>query len=92
MRRDGLYALLILSPLPVMFGWLLSLGMVGEYIRSDILVMQLGIKAPWITVTFLALAIATVAFIRIKRRRYKIAVLLIPSIAILLPVVLVSGG
>ena len=82
----------MLSPLPVMFGWLLSLDMVGEYIRSDILVVQLGTKAPWITVTFLALAMATVAFIRIKRRRHKIAVLLIPSIAILLSVVLVGRG
>ncbi|MDY7018597.1 MAG: permease prefix domain 1-containing protein [Chloroflexota bacterium] len=91
-RRDGIYALLMLSPLPIMFGWLLSLGRVDEFISSDTVTVQLGAKAPWITVTFFALALATVAFVRLKQRRHKIAVLLIPSIAILTLAVLVGAS
>ena len=92
MRRDEVYALLMLSPLPVMFGWLLSLGMLGGFMRGDIAVARLETNVPWITVTLLALAIATVASLRLKQRQHKIAVLLIPPFTILFSVALVSAA
>jgi len=89
-RRDGVYALLMLSPLPVMFGWLLSLGMLGGLMRSDIAMARLETNVPWITVTFLALAIATVVSLRLKQRQHKIAVLLVFPLTILLSVALAT--
>jgi len=88
MKRDELYALLMLSLLPVAFGWLLSPGVGDKFIRSDIAMVQLEAKIPWIVVTFVVLAMATVAFVRLKQRQHKIAVLLIPLIAILFSVAL----
>lgn len=89
-RRDEVYALLMLSPLPVMFGWLLALGMLGGLMRSDVAMARLQINVPWITVTFLVLAMATVVSFRLKQRQHKIAVLSILPVTILLSVALVS--
>jgi len=91
-RRDWLYASLMLAPMPVIFSWFLSLGTGNEFLTSGLWMARLQAKAPWIVISFVALAAATIAFIRLKPRRYKIISLLIPPLAILSVVTWVSGG
>ncbi|MFP3879369.1 MAG: permease prefix domain 1-containing protein [Dehalococcoidia bacterium] len=91
-RRDWLYASLMLAPMPVIFSWFLSLGAGNELLTSDVWMARLQTKAPWVVLSFIVLAAATVAFIRLKPRRYKIISLLIPPLVILLGVSWVSRG
>ena len=89
-RRDWLYASLMLAPMPVIFAWFLTLGTGNELLASDIWMARLQTKAPWIVISFIALAAATIGFIRLKPRRYKIISLSIPPLVILLLVTLAS--
>lgn len=91
-KRDWLYASLMLAPMPVIFSWFLSLGAGNEFLASEVWMARLQTKAPWIVISFVILAAATIAFIRIKPRRYKIMSLLIPPLAILSGVTWLSGG
>ena len=90
-RRDWLYASLMLAPMLVTFTWFSSLGTGNELLASD-WVARLQANALWIVISFIALAGATIAFIRLKARRYKILSLLIPPLIILLSVTLASRG
>ena len=90
-RRDWLYASLMLAPMLVTFTWFSSLGTVNELLASDWMA-RLHTNALWIVISFIALAGATIAFIRLKPRRYKILSLLIPPLAILLSVTMASRG
>ncbi|MBE0430452.1 MAG: hypothetical protein IBX67_01350 [Dehalococcoidia bacterium] len=89
-RRDWLYASLMLAPMPVLFGWFLSLGAGNEFLASDMWIASLHAKSPWIVISFIALAAATIGFIRLKSRRHKILSLLTPPVVILLSVALIS--
>jgi hypothetical protein len=90
-RRDWLYASLMLAPMLVTFTWFSSLGKGNELLASD-WAARLQTNALWIVISFVALAAGTVAFIRLKPRRYKIISLLIPPLVILFAVVTASGG
>jgi hypothetical protein len=92
MKRDWLYASLMLAPLPVIFSWLLSLGTGSEFLMNNIGVAQVQTKVPWIVISFLALAGATAAFIRLTQRWCKIVALLTPPIVILVSITLASRG
>jgi len=90
-RRDWLYASLMLAPMLVTFSWFSSLGTGNELLASD-WIARLQTNALWIVISFIALAGATIAFIRLKPRRYKILSLLIPPLVILLSVTMASRG
>ncbi len=90
-RRDWLYASLMLAPMLVTFTWFSSLGRGNELLASDWIV-RLQTNALWIVISFVALAAATIAFIRLKQRRYKIISLLTPPLVILFAVITASGG
>ncbi len=90
-RRDWLYASLMLAPMLVTFAWFSSLGKGNELLASD-WAARLQTNALWIVISFVALAAATVAFIRLKPRRYKIISLLIPPLVVLFAVITASGG
>jgi hypothetical protein len=90
-RRDWLYASLMLAPMLVTFTWFSSLGTGNELLASD-WIARLQTNALWIVISFIALAGATIAFIRLKPRRYKILSLLIPPLVILLSVTMASRG
>jgi hypothetical protein len=90
-RRDWLYASLMLAPMLVTFTWFSSLGTGNELLASD-WTARLQTNALWIVISFIALAGATIAFIRLKPRRYKILSLLIPPLVILLSVTMASRG
>jgi len=90
-RRDWLYASLMLAPMLVTFSWFSSLGTGNELLASD-WIARLQTNALWIVISFIALAGATIAFIRLKPRRHKIISLLIPPLVILLSVTMASRG
>jgi hypothetical protein len=90
-RRDWLYASLMLAPMLVTFTWFSSLGRGSELLASD-WAARLQTNALWIVISFIALAAATIAFIRLKPRRYKIMSLLIPPLVVLFAVITTSGG
>jgi hypothetical protein len=90
-RRDWLYASLMLAPMLVTFTWFSSLGKGNELLASD-WAARLQTNALWIVISFIALAAATIAFIRLKPRRYKIISLLTPPLVILFAVITASGG
>jgi hypothetical protein len=90
-RRDWLYASLMLAPMVVTFAWFSSLGRGNELLASD-WAARLQTNALWIVISFVALAAATIAFIRLKPRRYKIISLLIPPLVVLFAVITASGG
>ena len=90
-RRDWLYASLMLAPMLVTFTWFSSLGRGNELLASD-WATRLQTNALWIVVSFVGLAAATVAFIRLRQRRHKIISLLIPPLVVLFAVVAASGG
>jgi hypothetical protein len=90
-RRDWLYASLMLAPMLVTFTWFSSLGRGNELLASD-WAARLQTNALWIVISFIALAAATIAFIRLKPRRYKIISLLIPPLVILFAVITANGG
>ena len=90
-RRDWLYASLMLAPMLVTFSWFSSLGTGNELLASD-WIARLQTNALWIVISFIALAGATIAFIRLKPRRHKIISLLIPPLIILLSVTMASRG
>ena len=91
-RRDLLYASLMLAPMPILFGWFLSVCPANEFLTNNIWVARLQTKIPWIVISFVILATATISFIRLKARRHKMVSLLVPTVAILLAVTLTSGG
>jgi hypothetical protein len=91
-RRDWLYASLMLAPMLVTLTWFSSLGTENELWRDGIWLAGLQTHALWIVISFIALAAATVAFIRLKPRRYKIISLLIPPLVILFSVTMASRG
>jgi hypothetical protein len=90
-RRDWLYASLMLAPMLVTFTWFSSLGRGNQLLASD-WAARLQTNALWIVISFIALAAATIAFIRLKPRRYKIISLLIPPLVILFSVTIASRG
>jgi hypothetical protein len=90
-RRDWLYASLMLAPMLVTLTWFSSLGTGSELLASD-WIARLQTNALWIVISFVALAGATIAFIRLKPRRYKILSLLVPPLIILLSVTMASRG
>lgn len=73
MRRDWLFSSIILLPIPIMIGWFLAVapeGRVNEYT-----IQRTYDFAPWIGLSFLALGLALAAFIRIRQRWLRIALL-----------------
>jgi len=90
-RRDWLYASLMLAPMLVTFTWLSSLGTGSRLVAND-WIASLQTNALWVVISFIALAGATIAFVRVKPRRYKILSLLIPPLVILLSVTTASRG
>ena len=72
-KKDWLYLSLMLLPMPIIIGWFV----VSEWrVHLDASSMtHIYYYGPWIGISFLALALGVVSFIRIRRRFLKIAVL-----------------
>lgn len=86
-NRDWLYVLLMLIPILVVFMWLTSSSTGGQFLPSS---TQLQANTLWLALSFFTLAVATIAFVRVKQRWQKAVALLIPASLILLAVTLVN--
>ena len=78
-KKDWLFASLMLLPIPIVLSWILTLG-IGE--RLPWYEHLYGI-APWIALSFMALAVTVAIFIRIRQRWAKASALLTLEILVL---------
>ena len=81
-KRDWLYSSLMLFPVPIILGWFLAVQLEGRF--PEFSVERLHDLAPWIGLSFLALAVTAAAFIRLRRRWLKVAVLFISGLLTLI--------
>jgi hypothetical protein len=72
-KKDWLYLSLMLLPMPAIIGWFVAADWQGNFNAEA--EARLYYDAPWIGVSFLALAFGVVTFVRIRRRWLKISVL-----------------
>ncbi len=72
-NRDWLYSALMLLPVPSLVGWFLAarLGDRLERFSPD----RLNEFAPWIGLSFLVMALTATAFVRLRRRGLRVAIL-----------------
>jgi len=85
-RKDWLFASLMLLPIPIVLGWMLALELEDKLIWHE----QLREFAPLIALSFVVLALTVATFIRIRQRWAKIGALLTLEIFIL--VIVGLGG
>ncbi|MFC1993559.1 permease prefix domain 1-containing protein [Chloroflexota bacterium] len=89
-RKDWLFSSFMLLPLPIIISWFLILGAESRPIGFS--VERLQNFAPWIGLSFLALATTAATFIRLKQRRLKIAILVTSGLLILTTVTCFTTG
>jgi len=85
-KRDWLFASLMLLPVPVVLGWMLALGIGDRYLGYE----RLYEAAPWIALSFAVLTVTVATFIRIRQRWAKAGALLTPEILVLVILALAS--
>ena len=83
-KRDWLYGSLMLFPVPIIIGWFIAVRLEGKFPGFSI--ERLHDFTLWIGLSFLVLAVA--AFIRLRRRQLRVAILIISG---LLTLTLVAG-
>lgn len=89
-KRDWLYSTLMLLPVPVIVGWFLALEQEGRF--PELSLEHIRNLAPWIGLSFLALAITAATFVRLRQRWLKVAVLLISGLLTLIMVACYTEG
>ncbi len=65
-KHDWLFSSLMLLPLPVVIGWFLAISSSGRFTPYSL--QLLDYFAPWIGLSFIALALTIAAFIRLRQR------------------------
>ncbi|GAG09371.1 unnamed protein product, partial [marine sediment metagenome] len=89
-KRDWLYGALMLLPVPIVTGWFLAVGKEGEFLQFS--PEYIHYFAPWIGLSFLALAVSAVAFIRLRQRWLRVALLIISGLLTLIMVACYAEG
>jgi len=89
-KRDWLYSSLMLFPIPIIIGWFLAVESEGRF--PEFSVQRLHDFAPWIGLSFLALAAAVATFVRLRQRWLKIAILVISGLLTLAMVAYYTDG
>jgi len=74
-RRDWLFSSLMLLPIPIIIGWFLAVAPEGRL--TEYTMQRVHDFAPFIGLSFLALALTMAAFIRLRQRWLRIAILVI---------------
>lgn len=72
-KRDWIFSSLMLLPLPVMIGWFLAVSESGKFTEHSLQLVYYF--APWIGLSFIALALTIAAFIRLRQRWLRVALL-----------------
>jgi len=89
-KRDWLYSSLMLFPIPIIIGWFLAVELEGRFPEFNL--QRLQDFAPWIGLSFLALAVAVATFIRLRQRWLKIAILVVSGLLTLTMVAYYADG
>ncbi len=89
-KRDWLYSSLMLLPLPIIIGWFLAVEPVDKF--PEYWLQRLQDFAPWIGLSFLALAVTVATFIRLRKRWLKVSVLVMSGLITLTMVAYYTGG
>ncbi len=89
-KRDWLHSSLMLFPVPITIGWFLAVGLEGKF--PEFSIQRLQDLAPWIGLSFLALALAVAMFVRLRQRWLKIAVLAVSGLFTLAMVAFYAKG
>lgn len=89
-KRDWLYSSLMLFPIPIIIGWFLAVELEGRF--PEFSMQHLHDFAPWIGLSFLALAAAVATFIRLRQRWLKIAILVVSGLLTLTMVAYYADG
>ena len=89
-RRDWLHSSLMLFPIPVIVGWLLAAELGAKF--PELSVQRLYDLAPWIGLSFLAMAAAVAAFVRLRQRWLKVAILVVSGLLTLAMVAYYAEG
>lgn len=89
-KRDWLYSSLMLLPLPIIIGWFLVVEPVGKIPGRWL--ERIDYFAPWMGLSFLALAVAVATFIRLRQRWLKVSVLAISGLITLTMVAYYAEG
>ena len=80
----------MLFPIPVIVGWLLAAELEGKF--PELSVQRLYDLAPWIGLSFLAMAAAVAAFVRLRQRWLKVAILVVSGLLTLAMVAYYAEG
>ena len=89
-RRDWLFSSLMLLPLPIIIGWFLTIAPEGRL--NEYTTQRVYFFAPWIGLSFMALALTIAAFIRVRQRWLRIALLFISGLSTLAMVAYYARG
>jgi len=77
-RRDWLFSSLMLLPLPIIIGWYLAVSPEGKFNGTSL--QRLDYFAPWIGLSFIALALTIAAFLRIRQRSLRVGLLAVSGL------------
>ena len=83
-RRDWLYGALMLLPIPIIIGWFLAVEQEGKFLELSL--ERIHQLAPWIGLSFLTLAATAAAFIRLRQRWIRVALLFMSGLLTLIMV------
>ena len=89
-KKDWLYSSLMFFQVPIIVGWFIVVGYEDRF--PELSLQRLGDFAPWIGFSFLVLGATVAAFIRLRQRWLKIAVLFVAGLLTLTLVVYQSSG
>jgi len=89
-KRDWLQSSLMLFPVPIIIGWFLAVALEGKF--PEFSAQRLQDLAPWIGLSFLILAASVAAFIRLRQRWLKVAILVVTGLLTLAMVAYYAEG
>jgi hypothetical protein len=72
-KRDWLFSSLMLLPLPIIAGWFLAVSESGKFTENSLQLVYYF--APWIGASLIALSLTIAAFIRLRQRWIRVALL-----------------
>jgi hypothetical protein len=90
MKKDWLFSSVMLLPMPIIVGWFLAVSPDWKITTSSL--ERAAEMAPWIGLSFLALALTIAAFIRIRQRWLRISLLVLSGVITLSLVVHYAYG
>jgi hypothetical protein len=89
-RRDWLFSSLMLLPMPIVIGWFLCISPSGKLTEESF--EKMYAYAPWIGLSFIALAATIAIFIRLRQRSLRISLLALSGLITLSLIVYYSSG